>query len=85
LAHAKKGYSLFALSPLPYSNSRPVRESARLTVVPRARGRRPQGFHRIRRYGLFASGTRADNIARARELPAVGSAVISASQALRQH
>src|SRR5260370_7787421 len=28
----------------------------------------PQGFHRIRRYGLFASGTRADNIARARRL-----------------
>jgi len=26
----------------------------------------PQGFHRIRHYGLFASGTRADNIARAR-------------------
>jgi hypothetical protein len=31
----------------------------------------PQGFHRIRHYGLFASGTRADNIARARELLAV--------------
>ncbi|TYL69764.1 transposase, partial [Bradyrhizobium cytisi] len=28
----------------------------------------PQGFHRIRHYGLLASGTRADNIARAREL-----------------
>jgi hypothetical protein len=28
----------------------------------------PSGFHRIRRYGLFASGARADNIARAREL-----------------
>jgi hypothetical protein len=28
----------------------------------------PHGFHRIRHYGLFASGTRADNIARAREL-----------------
>jgi hypothetical protein len=27
----------------------------------------PQGFHRIRHYGLLASGTRADNIARARE------------------
>ena len=24
----------------------------------------PQGFHRIRHYGLFASGERADNIAR---------------------
>ncbi|MET4292408.1 hypothetical protein ABIB06_002113 [Bradyrhizobium sp. LB8.2] len=28
----------------------------------------PQGFHRIRHYGLLASGTRADNVARAREL-----------------
>ena len=31
----------------------------------------PSGFHRIRHYGLLASGTRADNIARARELLAV--------------
>ena len=31
----------------------------------------PSGFHRIRHYGLFASGTRADNITRARELLAV--------------
>ena len=31
----------------------------------------PTGFHRIRHYGLFASGNRADNIARARELLAV--------------
>src|SRR5258708_26456392 len=31
----------------------------------------PSGFHRIRYYGLLASGTRADNIARARELLAV--------------
>jgi putative transposase/transposase-like zinc-binding protein len=28
----------------------------------------PAGFHRIRYYGLFASSSRADNIARAREL-----------------
>jgi hypothetical protein len=28
----------------------------------------PRGFHRIRHYGLFASGKRAENIARAREL-----------------
>ena len=28
----------------------------------------PNGFHRIRHYGLFASGKRAENIARAREL-----------------
>ena len=31
----------------------------------------PSGFHRIRYYGLFASTTRADNIARARQLLAV--------------
>jgi hypothetical protein len=31
----------------------------------------PSGFHRIRHYGLLASGTRAVNIARARELLAV--------------
>ena len=28
----------------------------------------PKGFHRIRHYGLFANGGRAENIARAREL-----------------
>ena len=28
----------------------------------------PDGFHRIRHYGLFASAARADNIARARQL-----------------
>jgi hypothetical protein len=28
----------------------------------------PSGFHRIRHYGLFASGVRSHNIARAREL-----------------
>ena len=31
----------------------------------------PQGFHRIRYYGLLTSQTRAKNIARARELLAV--------------
>jgi hypothetical protein len=31
----------------------------------------PHGFHRIRHYGLLASGTRTDNVARARELLAV--------------
>ena len=31
----------------------------------------PGGFHRIRHYGLLASGTRAANIARARQLLAV--------------
>jgi predicted Zn-ribbon and HTH transcriptional regulator len=28
----------------------------------------PQGFHRIRHYGLFANGARAENLARARKL-----------------
>ncbi len=28
----------------------------------------PTGFHRIRHYGLFANGSRAENIARARQL-----------------
>ena len=31
----------------------------------------PRGFHRIRHYGLLASGTRRDDLARARELLAV--------------
>ena len=31
----------------------------------------PQGFHRIRHYGLLANGARADNIAHARALLAV--------------
>jgi hypothetical protein len=31
----------------------------------------PDGFHRIRHYGLFAGGARSDNIARARELLAM--------------
>jgi len=31
----------------------------------------PQGFHRIRYYGLFANGDRADNLARARQLLAM--------------
>lgn len=31
----------------------------------------PKGFHRIRHYGLFANGNRADNIAKARQLLAV--------------
>jgi hypothetical protein len=31
----------------------------------------PGGFHRIRHYGLFANGSRADNIAKARELLAI--------------
>ena len=28
----------------------------------------PDGFHRIRHYGLFASASRADNLARSRQL-----------------
>src|SRR5271166_4675131 len=31
----------------------------------------PRGFHRIRHYGLFANGSRAESLARARELLAV--------------
>jgi hypothetical protein len=31
----------------------------------------PGGFHRIRHYGLFTNGSRADSIARARELLSV--------------
>ena len=31
----------------------------------------PSGFHRIRHYGLFANGGRAENLARARDLLAV--------------
>jgi Putative transposase/Transposase zinc-binding domain len=34
----------------------------------------PKGFHRIRHYGLFATPSRADNIARARQLLAVSQA-----------
>jgi hypothetical protein len=36
----------------------------------------PQGFHRIRHYGLFANGGRVRNIARARELLGVPAPVI---------
>jgi hypothetical protein len=39
-------------------------------VAPEVTGRYKSG-HRIRHYGLFASGSRSDNIARARELLAV--------------
>ncbi len=31
----------------------------------------PSGFHRIRHYGLFANGNRAENLARARHLLAM--------------
>jgi hypothetical protein len=34
----------------------------------------PKGFHRIRHYGLFANGGRADNVARARDLLGVAKA-----------
>ena len=48
----------------------------------------PAGFHRIRYYGLLASGKRANNIARARELltlpilpvAAIKAATVSASE-----
>src|SRR5665811_1681241 len=38
----------------------------------------PSGFHRIRHYGLLASGTRADNIAKARRLLDVPAAPLEA-------
>jgi hypothetical protein len=41
----------------------------------------PDGFHRIRHYGLFANGSRADNIAQARKLLAVPTPKIKADQA----
>jgi hypothetical protein len=41
----------------------------------------PAGFHRIRYYGLFASITRAENIARARKLLAVPMLPIEAIKA----
>jgi hypothetical protein len=40
----------------------------------------PKGFHRIRHYGLFANGSRADNIARLRELLRVAPVVEEAVQ-----
>ena len=36
----------------------------------------PKGFHRIRHYGLLASGTRKDHLARARQLLAVASPAV---------
>jgi hypothetical protein len=41
----------------------------------------PRRFHRIRHYGLFANGSRADNIVRARELLAVPKPRSNASDA----
>ncbi len=41
----------------------------------------PDGFHRIRYYGLLGNGSRADNIARARQLLAVPTPKIKADQA----
>ena len=40
----------------------------------------PKGFHRIRHYGLFASGHRATNIARARELLGVAPRAVEPEQ-----
>ena len=42
----------------------------------------PKGFHRIRHYGLFANGNRAESIAKARELLAVKAAEADQSCAL---
>jgi hypothetical protein len=41
----------------------------------------PKGFHRIRHYGLFASGSRAANVDRARELLCVSAPLDQAAQA----
>jgi hypothetical protein len=41
----------------------------------------PDGFHRIRHYGLFANGGRADNIARARQLLNVPATVSEPTEA----
>jgi hypothetical protein len=41
----------------------------------------PSGFHRIRHYGLFASASRADNIARARQLLAAPAPQIQSDDA----
>jgi len=41
----------------------------------------PRGFHRIRHYGLFANGNRAENIARARALLAVAAPVAENAEA----
>ncbi len=43
----------------------------------------PAGFHRIRYYGLLASGKRADNVARARELLAPAIIPVDAIKANR--
>ena len=42
----------------------------------------PKGFHRIRHYGLFANGNRAESIAKARELLAVKAAEADQPSAL---
>ena len=44
----------------------------------------PSGFHRIRHYGLFANGGRAENIARARELLGVPATAERAQRRRRQ-
>jgi Putative transposase len=43
----------------------------------------PHGFHRTRHYGLLASGTRADNVDRARRLLDASTAQPEASDARR--
>ena len=43
----------------------------------------PQGFHRIRYYGLLTSQTRARNIARVRELLALPLIPVDAIEAAR--
>jgi hypothetical protein len=45
----------------------------------------PAGFHRIRYYGLLASGKRAENVARARELPMPPIIPLDATKAINPH
>ncbi len=45
----------------------------------------PKGLHRIRHYGLFANSSRANNLARARELLNVVSSVASTTEQTDHH
>src|SRR5262249_59658115 len=59
----------FPLEGLPHRRARPVEDDDTAPPIRRFLTHvLPKGFHRIRHYGLFASGNRAANIARAREL-----------------
>ena len=68
-----------------------VRPRKTMTLAPHEFIRRflihvlPKGFHRIRNYGLFANGNRAESIAKARELLAVATAKTEPEAASTQH